>query len=248
MPKRAVSGLMALLVVIACGSAEADPDAEAGSSSSGGVDESSGEEGASSSSGGEACIAARIVVLDFDGIVLAQGGADDATQDLTSAQELVGTWEPVDDTIHTPVVVQGIAQALAPFDVAVTTERPATGAYSLVVFTRTPIPAYPAAPSLGRPNCGAARATEIGLAVPWDEPSAVLTGLALIGMSFGLELTNGEDAMAVTPAYAPSYHDTCAELYGDVAYCSHPECPDGQQNSYAQLLATLGPTRGCQAP
>ncbi|MEM7160409.1 MAG: hypothetical protein AAF799_46660 [Myxococcota bacterium] len=208
---------------------------DSGSATSAGED-SSGSSGAPSD-------AAMIIFVNFDGVLLTPG-ADDATNDQAS---LAGMFEgqpaaPYGDGPKRDDVMDALAEDWAPFDVAVTDERPAEGDYAMVVVT----PTNPFAPSAGvaLSDCDDANPNNVGLVFASidDGAPAVFTASSISRIAArGLGLDNVDlpgDMMNSTGIDDGEFIDTCAPLVGAGCLAQHEtQCPPGEQNSFAEIQA-----------
>lgn len=200
------------------------------------------------SAGGE-----RIVLyLNTEGATLTVGEGFDARNDEVAAEEFAGTWPPYEgDTEALAAVVRG---HWMPFDVTVTTERPESGDYTMIVVTSAPSP-FPPAPSLAPPgDCLNTNPNDIALVfhdggtVPPDNDNywANVTG-SITGITLGLEFHDADpsDLMRFAQDLQPaSFRDECFPLF------DRPMCPRQHeascnnlpdvQNSYQELLQLLG--------
>jgi hypothetical protein len=241
--------LLCSLLAAGCASPAADDGGDSGTSEDT-IDTTSAEADTTGDGSTTGCddAARAVVFLAFDGVTLELGGIDDATADVTAIAEMAGTWAAAGPQLDRAAVTAGIAAGLAPFAVDVTDVRPASGRYSMVVFTSTSSGSNVIA--IARPDCAGdmhdANDANVGLSYATTPDLAVRTGLAIVGQSFGLELTDGGDAMALVPIEEPAYLDMCFPLYQpETQLCSHPGCPDGQQNSHRQLTDVVGPRTAC---
>ena len=199
--------------------------------------------GEAESSSGEPIDAAMTIFVNFDGAMLTQG-ADDATIDQAS---LAGMFEgqaaaPYGEGPKRQEVLDAIAEDWAPFDVAVTDQRPAEGDYAMVVVT----PTNPFAPSAGvaLSDCDDQNPNNVGLVFASidDGFPATFTASSVSRIAArGLGLDNVElpgDMMNSTGVDDGEFIDTCAPLAGAGCLAQHEtQCPPGQQNSYAEILA-----------
>jgi hypothetical protein len=100
--------------------------------------------------------------LNFDGQTLADGSADDATQNISSLITSPVTLSPylgsaVDRDTQKAALAAEISSILMPYDVTVTTTRPASGTYMMVVSTDAPGTTFGCTdcPALVPDDCGA---------------------------------------------------------------------------------------------
>lgn len=211
------------------GGAASDVTGTSSSTTPGGV--------SSSSEGGTGGFAAsRVLYLNFDGGTF-MAGPEDATRDQPGSVTGVGPYAAAPGYVARDLVVDGVTAALAPFDVAVTDQRPAEGDYDMVVFTESPGGAGVGA---AIPDCGDANPHNVGLVYAMGNTNLeVSAALAIFGQTIGLELTEGDDAMARVNQGATDYDDACVQIFAPRG-CAHPGCPMGQQNAYAEVLAAVG--------
>jgi hypothetical protein len=78
--------------------------------------------------------------MNFDGVVLAPGSSDDATADRSAVLNVPADLPPYLDgdpqrATKIAAIADEVRAILAPFDIRIATERPASGSYHMVVFT-----------------------------------------------------------------------------------------------------------------
>jgi len=196
-----------------------------------------------------------LVYVNFDGAELTgtdRFSEDDATTNTSWLYE--GTFEAYGkDPTRRAAVMQALRSDWAAYDVMLTDVRPMSGEYAMSVVT----PTNPETENI------------IGYAPVdcWDETTHSNVTFAFhsandgyntnaqattvsqeLAHSFGLEHVDFA-ADIMNPRFGggdPSFTDGCAPLIGP-SFCGeqHLEfCPEGQQNSHAELMAIFGPSRG----
>ncbi|MEM7152545.1 MAG: hypothetical protein AAF799_06875 [Myxococcota bacterium] len=188
-------------------------------------------------------MAAAIVFVNFDGVTLS-AGVDDATMDQSA---LAGSFDgmplaPYGEGPKRAQIMAALADDWAPFDVAVTDVRPASGDYAMIVVTPTN-PIGMGVLGVASQDCGDINPGSVGMvfASADDALSATLTATVIsheAGRGLGLENVVAMGAiMNTTASENGSFMDACHDLQGDPA-CDHTAfCPAGQQNSHAELSA-----------
>jgi hypothetical protein len=185
-----------------------------------------------------------VIYLNFEGVGITQGAADDATANVSSMG--AGTIPAFDWTIaHQLAIVSLVSSYLSPFRVEVVLDRPATGPYAMVVIGGR-------AADLGLPGGVLGIAAQDCEADPVDRSIAFVfseefpvddyEGVALsvadqLGHGFGLShVDRCEDVMdPVGSCGDKSFFDHDAPCAG--AGCA---CGGSSQNSFVALTAILG--------
>ncbi len=204
-----------------------------------------------------------LVYLAMDGISLRP--CEDPTEQANAAKsctsivDALTEFPPWGDAAQRAALAQQAAAHFAPYDVTVTTERPPEYMpYTMQAVGGTAaLLGEEAICGLGTLDCGARERNRVGVVFP-DQPNCTphKTIAHESGHNFGLEHTDdADDIMSYTLVYDGTYafRDACMPVFhaevGETAYCglTHGQfCPAGdgeQQNSAAELLATLGPAR-----
>ncbi len=222
-------------------SGEPDPldDDGATTGEMGSTGESSGPD--ESSSGGMDGDPAHVIYLNFDGAELAPG-PDDAPAGTSTT--LPGVSAPFQSPGQIPAIVGMVEDAWTGLDVQFVTDEPDEGPYTMVVIT----PSNPlGAGVLGISDLDCANANVNSVAAAFTDspvgPDIIATVISReLGFSHGLEIVESEtDFMRSTPGPGDEFVDNCAVLGAPPAICPHVGCPDGMQNTYAELEERLGP-------
>lgn len=192
---------------------------------------------------GDPLDAAMVIFVNFDGVVLTPAPVDDATLD----QSVLG------DDVGMPLASYGVgpkrdevmafmAEYWAPFDVGVTSTRPASGDYTMIVVT--PTNPFGGAGGIAPLDCDNANPRTVGLVfgsiddgMAAADVAAVITHVVADGM--GLEHTEGGGFTDLFSFADYSFIDACVPIVGE-PFCvaQHaPFCPPGQQNAFAELSA-----------
>ncbi len=207
----------------------------------------SGDGSEGSSETGEPGDAATVLFVNFDGPTLT-AGIDDATIDQSS---VAGSFsgmplEPFGDGPKRDDVMTRLDEIWAPFDVAITDTRPASGDYAMIVVTPTN-PFGGGVLGIASQDCGDANPTSVGMVFSGiDDPySAGLIATVIsheAGRGYGLENVDAPgDVMAQFAEDVASFIDQCRPLIGAPTCGAEHEafCPAGQQNGYAELSAAF---------
>jgi len=171
------------------------------------------------------------------------GGYDDATNNISaivSGDMLPYPADPV-------VFMTQLEDALAPFNVCVTEERPGSGTYDMVVFTDENMfgaGVY----GVSALDCMDENPSNV-VVVLTDDESVSDTFLAHVAagrlaVSWGLHNQNYEPGDLLYSAGTfedPQWIAQCIEHTATEACETADDCPAGQQNSRAHLLDLLGP-------
>jgi hypothetical protein len=194
----------------------------------------------------------HVIYVNFDGPTLTPGEEDDARVDVTVIGDLAIELAPYEASdAHKLEIVGRVDDLYQDFDVCVTRTRPVTGDYTMAVVTPTN-PFGGSVFGIAGPDCGNANPNNIVFAFfePTGRFQASSIGTVIagnLGHSYGLDQhasDRDDDVMhAGNFLYASSFKDTCiTPLHNqqcDHFVCDHP----GQQNSWRELLETLGPRR-----
>lgn len=187
-----------------------------------------------------------VIYLNFDGVTLTPGNADDATLDISSVglDELTGG-PLLPYAGDAPPIVSAVSDHLGSFDVCLVTERPNTGDYEMVVITGTESPFGGAIALSPGADCGNSNRREISFVFG---SNGAIPGLAeavssRIGFHIGLENgTQPADLMGPPGHPGPTFLDQCTELNAPPAcgaqHATH--CDAGSQNSFQELLDAFG--------
>ena len=241
------------------GDGTTDPSASTDSgeegSSGGGGETGSTEDGSSSggdssggSTGSEVECGATLFV-NFDGVTLTSG-FDDAPSDVSEA--LAGEFPPYDGPHDPDEVISIVAAHLAPFDVCATLHRPARGPYTMVVVTEpvSEVPVFGISPL----DCGNDNPNSVGFVFPdetWDVSARAMANAISGGFGPTIGLGNQDVAdddlmcrVGCSIDVDRSFKDECLPLpTTSPRECPRHvrHCPEGEQNSYQEMLAAFGP-------
>lgn len=236
------------------GSQSGTGSSDAGTSSGGSIftttdptatatDEGSGD----SSETDEPGDAATVLFVNFDGPTLT-AGIDDATIDQAS---VAGSFsgmplDPFGDGPKRDDIMTRLDEIWAPFDVAITDTRPASGDYAMIVVTPTN-PFGGGVLGIASQDCGDANPTSVGMVFSGigDAYSASLVATVIsheAGRGYGLENVDAPgDVMSQFAEEVASFLDQCRPLVGMPTCNAEHEvfCPAGQQNGFAELSAAF---------
>jgi hypothetical protein len=212
---------------------------------------STGDAGTSTEDGGttgDPLDAAMVIFVNFDGVVLTPAAVDDASLDQSVLGDDIGMplggygVGPLRDEIMT-----AMAGYWAPFDVGVTSTRPASGDYTMIVVTPTN-PFGGGVRGIAPLDCDDANHRTVGLVfasiddgTPPEDVAAIITHVVADGM--GLEHTDGGGFTNPFLLDGYSFVDACVPIVGEpLCVAQHaPFCPAGQQNAFAELSAWFPP-------
>jgi hypothetical protein len=190
---------------------------------------------------GDPLDAAMVIFVNFDGAVLTLAEVDDATLD-QSVLDVGMPLAPYGVGPKRDEVMAFMAEYWAPFDVGVTSTRPATGDYTMIVVT--PTNPFPSAGGIAPLDCDNANLRTVGLvfgsiddAMGAVDVAAIITHVVADGM--GLEHTEGGGFTHPFSFEDYNFVDACVPIFGE-PFCvaQHaPFCPPGQQNAFAELSA-----------
>lgn len=131
----------------------------------------------------------------------------------------------------------------APFDVSIIAEAPAEGPYTTAVIGVPEIP--PPFEGVAPLDCGNAMLDQVGFTFYADQSPARLAAVASSGLAvmFGVgRHDDPADLAAVDPDDDAEFLDTCITPFEAQCFPRPGVCADEmQQNSYQELLLTLGP-------
>lgn len=210
-----------------------------GSMTTGSVDESSSGE-PSATTGGPSC--GTVVYVHFDGITLSEG-PDDATTNTTGIASLATDLAPYEGNDRAEIVELAAAR-FVDFDVCFTDERPTEGDYTMAIVTPTN-PLGPGLFGLAPTDCG--NATPSNIVFLFSEGlDTELMGMSIarsVAISFGLDAHEGDgtELLSTFAASDATLLDECISFGPVSPLCDHDPCRGGDQNSYQELLARLGP-------
>lgn len=191
------------------------------------------------------------IVVDFDGPSLNAGERDDATTGTTAITELAMQVQPYDGTaVQRQAIIDAVATDFAPFNIRVVDRPPASGEYMLAVVTPTN-PFGDDVSGVAVTDCDDAAGRRDIVFAFFDAQAGTAVDVAStisqeIGHAFGLE--HVDDAADILFPFAtgadPYFNDECLPLPGE-AICAQQHrvfCEQANtQNSYAELLAAVGP-------
>ncbi|MCA9696038.1 MAG: MYXO-CTERM sorting domain-containing protein [Myxococcales bacterium] len=198
--------------------------------------------------------ASRVVYINTEPVTVVTGSNDPAM----NAINVNGYTETDFDgwAGATPEQVQEMFHLLrdvsVEFDIVFTLERPASGEYDMIVYGSADDHAASfggtCSVQRGLSDCADGGGVSIGFmywgclgaADQFDPARVAFHTLGSLGYGWGLENISGVgQIMASWSATALKWGDACANLSGN-AGCTHDGCAGGQQNSTADLLASVG--------
>ncbi len=190
--------------------------------------------------------AGTVIYVHFDGGDFTVG-TDDARSNVTDFVEMGGPVAPFPLAAEQRAeVVAAMQQLLSRFDVAIVSQRPTDGDYTMVVVTPTN-PFGPAAVSIARPDCDDANPNSVAFVFtgvgPDDATSLAARAAGRAAMTFGLEAVDTFDDLLGT-YFNPGagFTSVCQPLVMPYFCDTHAVgCAEGEQNSFQELLVRLGP-------
>jgi hypothetical protein len=199
----------------------------------------------------------RRIFVNFDGPYLRSGDRDDATRDLTRASALVGQRAVYGgDTAERLAIVQAVRADFEAFNVAVTSNRPASGDYVMAVVgpNRPDDAGWESLLGSAFLDCWDAQtANDVSFAFhdADSEASAVARTISQeVAHGFGLEHVDDPSDVMYPSAHGgdPSFVDDCnpvvaAPGIGIACTSQHVEACGAvdRQNSFQELMMVLGP-------
>jgi hypothetical protein len=214
----------------------------------GGGSTTTASDGPASGSGGSGAPPPQIIYVNFDGAVVSDcaNHCSDAPSDQSWAiSEHFGTsqmtFTPYTNAAGRAEVVARLTSTFSPFNVEVTTTRPASAPYTMVIVSPTSGPNHGVAPL----DCDNANPNDIAFvynlysSAKWSAPQQIARSAAHeLGHSFGLEHVVAQNDFMHWASSGSSYG---VSTY-DYAHPSGHECIAGDtQDAPAMLLAALGP-------
>jgi hypothetical protein len=199
-------------------------------------------------SGGEEPPPPQIVYVNFDGAVISDCAnyCSDAPSDQSWAisehfGETQMTFSPYTDAAGKTQIVQNLEGTFAPYNVAITTTRPAAAPYTMVIISPTPGPHHGVSPL----DCENSNPNDIAFvynlysSTKWSAPQQISQSAAHeLGHSFGLEHVVAEDDFM---QWASSGNSYTISTYDDAHPSGHDCIADDTQDAPAMLLQALGP-------
>lgn len=198
--------------------------------------------------------ASRVVYVNTDPVTVTAGINDPSVDQISVTgymdTDLDGWAGATPEQIEELLVL--LKDTSVAFDIIYTLERPAEGPYDMVVFGTADDHASAFGGScstqVGLSDCGDAGSVSIGFSF-WgclpvedqlDPHRVAFHTLGALGYGWGLENIAGTgQVMSGYSASGLKFGDACANING-TSSCTHEGCGAGQQNSSADLLATLG--------
>lgn len=188
--------------------------------------------------------------LNFEGPTISAGAVDDARIDQTAVLSVAQDYQPYGDAGDEALLLGLVQEDFAAVNVLVTDERPDSGDYTMVVVSPSnPFGAAVLTYSSGV-DCTNANPNNVvfaffGTATTLPPTSQANLISSIIGISLGFERITNEAANDVMYQYVQgadaSFVDACLDLREAVpVQCpvQHEiHCPEGQQNSHAELTA-----------
>jgi len=193
----------------------------------------------------------KIIFVNFDGATLV-AGMDDAKNNMTQLDELVGEFAPYGTGDKRTAVLQATRADWAAYNISVVDTRPSSGEYTMNM-TGPTNPFGGGVLGIAPVDCGNFQThSNITYAFHdvndmFDAPTTATTIGQEVAHSYGLEHVNApQDILNPTNAGGdPSFVDECLPLTSG-AFCPDQHllhCPDGQgQNSHQELLTMFGPS------
>ncbi|HVH99843.1 MAG TPA: hypothetical protein VM869_14070 [Enhygromyxa sp.] len=198
--------------------------------------------------------ASRVVYVNTDPVSVS-AGANDPSMDQIAVNGFMDTdldgWAGA-----TPEQIEELLALLkdtsVAYDIIYTLERPSEGEYDMVVFGTADDHASAfggtCSTQVGLSDCGDAGGVSIGFSFfgclpaedQLDTHRVAFHTLGALGYGWGLENIAGTgQVMSGYSASGLRFGDACANIDG-ASSCTHAGCGMGQQNSSADLLATIG--------
>lgn len=200
--------------------------------------------------------ARRVVYLNADPTTLVDTEGQDPTSNSYASGGFtpgpISGWPALTDQQKEQLVFL-MKEATVPFDITFTWERPASGSYDMLVMGTDADAAalfeeLGCSSAISLADCEDGQGENISFlfygCMPEEQQSDLhrVAHTALKGLGFGWGLENVSVSGQVMGSYSGTalrYVDECSTISG-AANCFHEACPAGQQNSYADLLATIG--------
>jgi|GEM_PF-1232165 len=198
---------------------------------------------------------ARVVFINLGSVALnADNGQDPTLNSYSSNGFTAGTASGFTlDADEQALLHFYLKEASYPFDIEFVFERPAAGAYDMVVFgTETDADTLFAdsdcPPAIGLADCGDGSGHNISFVFQGCLPAAQVTDMrriayySLTGLGFGWGLENEVTAGQIMGSYSVfglQFGNECAGIVNG-SCPTHPGCPDGEQNATADLTAIIG--------
>jgi hypothetical protein len=193
---------------------------------------------------GDPLDAAMVIFVNFDGIVLIGAETDDATMDQSMLADDTGMpWGSYGVGPKRDEIMIALAGYFAPFDVGVTSTRPESGDYTMIVVTPTN-PFGGGVVGISPLDCNNANPNNVGfvfgsIADPFPAEVVAASIAHVVADSLGLEHTDSGDLTDPSAIESYVFTDACAPLFIPTqCEAQHAVfCPPGQQNSFAELSA-----------
>ena len=200
--------------------------------------------------------ARRVVYLNADPTVLVDtNGQDPRTNSFSSAGFTAGQisgW-PGLTALQKELLIFYIKEASAPFDIAFTWERPASGDYDMLVMgtaadSEALFPESACSGARSLLDCEDAQGTNVSFlfhgCLPEDQQADLrrVAHTSLRALAFGWGQENVSATGQIMGGYsgtALKFGNECTAL-SNTSQCFHEGCPTGQQNSTADLLVHIG--------
>lgn len=193
---------------------------------------------------GDPLDAAMVIFVNFDGIVLIGAETDDATLDQSMLADDTGMpWGAYGVGPKRDEIMTALAGYFAPFDVGVTSTRPESGDYTMIVVTPTN-PFGGGVGGISPLDCNNANPNNVGFVFgsigdPFPAEVVAASIAHVVADSLGLEHTDSGDLTDPSAIEDYVFTDACAPLFIPTQ-CDEQHavfCPPGQQNSFAELSA-----------
>jgi hypothetical protein len=193
---------------------------------------------------GDPLDAAMVIFVNFDGVVLTPAEVDDATLDQSMLADDIGLpLAAYGDGPKQDQIMTALAGYFAPFDVGVTSTRPASGDYTMIVVTPTN-PFGGGVMGISPLDCDNANHRTVGFVFgsiddgfPAEDVGAAIAHIVADGLGLEHDQSGGfTDPFSITDY---SFIDACAPVIGgSLCAAQHaPFCPAGEQNAFAELSA-----------
>lgn len=200
--------------------------------------------------------AERVVYVNFDPTTLTDANGQDPTTDSFSSTGFspgpISGWPELTAQQRAEMLYL-LREATVPFDIVFTDTRPASGIYDMVVFGTQadqealfPDSSCSSAISLADCEDGAQHNVNfvffgcLSQSNQESMPRVAFTTLLSLGFGWGLEQVDvSGQVMGSFSLSGLRFGDSCVPVSGGGS-CNHVGCPDGEQNSTADLLEHIG--------
>jgi hypothetical protein len=199
--------------------------------------------------------AERVVYVNLEPTTLIDTAGQDPTMNSYSTGGFtpgpISGWPELTDEQRAELLYW-LHEATVPFDITFTLDRPAAGTYDMIVTGTEPDAAAlfsetGCSVSIGLADCSDMNAENISFlfygclsdAQQQDMRPVAFYTLVALGFGWGLENLSGSgQVMAGYSVFGLEFGDECTTILE--SQCEHMGCPEGQQNSTADLTSVVG--------